>query len=36
MSGSADIAFVPGRNILLVPHMSENKIGSYDLSASLK
>jgi sugar lactone lactonase YvrE len=36
MPGSADIAFVPAGNILLVPHMNENKIGSYDLSASLK
>jgi hypothetical protein len=27
---------VPGRNILLVPHMNENTIASYDLSDSIK
>ena len=36
MPGTADIAFVPAGNILVVPHMNENKIGSYNLSAALK
>jgi hypothetical protein len=36
MPGTADIGFVPGRNILLVPHMNENTIASYDLSDSIK
>ena len=36
MPGSADIAFVRAGNILIVPHMNENTIASYDLSDVLK
>ena len=36
MPGNADIAFVPDGNILLVPHMNENKVAAYDLSDALK
>ena len=36
MPGAADIAFVPAGNILLVPHMNENTVASYDLSDVLK
>lgn len=36
MPGNADIAFVPAGNILIVPHMNENTIASYDLSDVLK
>jgi hypothetical protein len=34
--GAADIGFVAGRNVLLVPHMNENTVASYDLSDALK
>ena len=34
--GAADIAFVPAGNVLIVPHMSENKVAAYDLSDILK
>ena len=34
--GAADIAFVPGTKVLLVPHMNENTVASYDLSDVLK
>lgn len=34
--GAADIGFVAGRNILLVPHMNENTISAYDLGDVLK
>jgi hypothetical protein len=33
--GAADISFVAARNVLLVPHMNENQIGAYDVSADL-
>jgi sugar lactone lactonase YvrE len=36
MAGTADLAFVPTGNIAIVPHMMENKITAYDLSAMLK
>jgi len=36
MPGTADIAFVPAGNILIVPHMNENTVASYDLSDVLK
>ena len=36
MPGAADLAFVPVGNIAIVPHMNENKIASYDISAQLK
>jgi len=34
--GSADIAFVPTGNIVIVPHMNENTIAAYDISDLLK
>jgi sugar lactone lactonase YvrE len=34
--GAADIGFVASKGVLLVPHMNENQIGSYDISATLK
>ena len=36
MPGTADIAFVPTGNILIVPHMNENLVASYDLSDVVK
>jgi|SRR5688572_24187868 outer membrane protein assembly factor BamB len=36
MPGTADIAFTPAGNVLIVPHMNENTIASYDLSDVLK
>lgn len=30
--GTADLAFVPDGNVLIVPHMSENKVAAYDIS----
>jgi sugar lactone lactonase YvrE len=36
MPGTADIAFVPTGNVLVVPHMNENKVATYDLSDVLK
>jgi sugar lactone lactonase YvrE len=36
MPGTADIAFVPAGNILIVPHMNENTVSAYDLSDVLK
>lgn len=36
MPGTADIAFVPAGNVLIVPHMNENKVAAYDLSDVLK
>jgi sugar lactone lactonase YvrE len=35
-AGSADIAFVPTGNIVIVPHMNENTIAAYDISDLLK
>jgi sugar lactone lactonase YvrE len=34
--GAADIAFIPAGNVLIVPHMNENVVASYDLSDVLK
>ena len=34
--GTADIAYVPGTKVLLVPHMNENTVASYDLSDVVK
>jgi sugar lactone lactonase YvrE len=34
--GTADIAFIPAENKLIVPHMNENKIAEYDISEALK
>lgn len=36
MPGTADHAFVPAGNVLIVPHMNENKVAAYDLSDVLK
>lgn len=36
MPGTADFAFVPTGNVLVVPHMNENKVAAYDLSDVLK
>jgi len=36
MPGAADIGFVPSINAVLVPHMNENKVAAYDISAALK
>src|SRR5688500_3438964 len=36
MPGAADIASIPAGNVLIVPHMNENTIASYDLSDVLK
>jgi len=30
--GTADIAFVPAENLLIIPHMNENKIAAYNIS----
>jgi hypothetical protein len=35
-SGAADIGFVPASGIVLVPHMNENQVAAYDISAELK
>jgi hypothetical protein len=35
-AGTADIGFVPSINAVIVPHMNENKVGAYDVSAALK
>jgi hypothetical protein len=34
--GAADIAFVAGKAIVLVPHMNENQVAAYDIAADLK
>jgi hypothetical protein len=36
MPGAADIAFIPAGNVLIVPHMNENTVASYDLSNVLQ
>lgn len=36
MPGTADHAFVAAGNVLVVPHMNENKVASYDVSDALK
>jgi hypothetical protein len=36
MPGAADIGFIPSINALLVPHMNENKVAAYDISAAMK
>jgi hypothetical protein len=36
MPGTADHAFVAAGNVLIVPHMNENKVAAYDLSDALK
>lgn len=36
MPGTADIAFIPSQNRLIVPHMNESKIAAYDISGGLQ
>ena len=36
MPSTADIAFIPADNKLIVPHMNENKIVAYDISGALQ
>jgi len=36
MPSTADIAFIPAENRLIVPHMNENKIVAYDISGALQ
>jgi sugar lactone lactonase YvrE len=36
MPGAADIGFVPSINAVIVPHMNENKVAAYDISAALQ
>lgn len=33
--GTADIAFVPAGNILIVPHMNENRVAAYDVTDAM-
>jgi sugar lactone lactonase YvrE len=35
MPGVADIGFVPAQNLIIVPHMNENKVAAYDISTEL-
>ena len=35
MTGTADIGFIPSINAVIVPHMNENKVAAYDISAAL-
>jgi len=34
--GAADIGFAPASGIVIVPHMNENAVAAYDISAELK
>jgi len=34
--GTADIAYLPASNALILPHMLDNKVAAYDLSTDLK
>ncbi len=34
--GTADHAFLPAVNVLIVPHMNENKVAAYDISDALR
>ena len=34
-TGSADIAYLPASHTLIVPHMLENRVQAYDLSATM-
>jgi sugar lactone lactonase YvrE len=36
MPGTADLAFAPAQNLAIVPHMNENKVAAYDISAALQ
>ena len=36
MPGAADIFFMPKSNLVIVPHMNENKISAYDISDAMK
>jgi hypothetical protein len=33
--GAADIGFVANKGVVLVPHMNENQLAPYDISADL-
>ncbi len=34
--GSADIGYAPATHVVIVPHMNENTLASYDISEALK
>ena len=34
--GTADLGFVSGANVVLVPHMNENTVAAYDVSGMLQ
>lgn len=34
--GTADHAYVPAQNLLIIPHMPENKIAAYDLTGAIE
>jgi hypothetical protein len=34
--GAADLAVVPARRLAIVPHLNENRVAAYDISAALK
>ena len=34
--GAADIGFIPSINAVIVPHMNENQVAAYDISAALQ
>jgi sugar lactone lactonase YvrE len=34
--GTADHAFVPAQNLLIIPHMPENKVAAYDVSGAVQ
>jgi hypothetical protein len=35
-NGTADIAYLPSSHVLIVPHMTDNKIAAYDVADKLK
>jgi len=36
MPGIADLAYIPAQHLAIIPHMNENKIVAYDISAALQ
>jgi hypothetical protein len=36
MPGVADLAYLPAQHLAILPHMNENKIAAYDISAALQ
>lgn len=36
MQGTADIGFIAADSLLIIPHMNENRVAAYDISAALK